>query len=87
MTPPSSRATGRDGHQQAEMVGEEMGRFSSYMGAANSGPRRITDIVAIDRERTTTGIGEFDRVLGGGVVPGSLVLIGGDPRRGKIYAF
>ncbi len=33
--------------------------------------------------RTTTGIGEFDRVLGGGLVPGSVVLIGGDPGIGK----
>lgn len=55
----------------------------SYMGAAQSGPRPITEIQAINRERSTTVIGEFDRVLGGGVVPGSLVLIGGDPGIGK----
>jgi DNA repair protein RadA/Sms len=36
-----------------------------------------------DAERRRTGIGELDRVLGGGVVPGSLVLIGGDPGIGK----
>src|SRR5690606_24032277 len=34
-------------------------------------------------ERLTTGIGEFDRVLGGGLVPGSLVLLGGEPGIGK----
>ena len=34
-------------------------------------------------ERTRTGIGELDRVLGGGIVPGSLVLVGGDPGIGK----
>jgi len=46
-------------------------------------PQRI-DTVAIDKEvRDRTGIGEFDRTLGGGVVPGSLVLIGGDPGIGK----
>ena len=78
---------GRD--DPAEFGGNGQGRTTpaapvfSYMGAANSGPRRITEIVAIDRERTTTGIGEFDRVLGGGVVPGSLILIGGDPGVGK----
>ncbi len=33
--------------------------------------------------RVMTGIGEFDRVLGGGIVPGSVVLIGGDPGIGK----
>jgi DNA repair protein RadA/Sms len=33
--------------------------------------------------RMTTGLGEFDRVLGGGIVPGSLILIGGDPGIGK----
>lgn len=36
-----------------------------------------------DEERTSTGIEELDRVLGGGVVPGSVVLIGGDPGIGK----
>ena len=36
-----------------------------------------------DTARVTTGIGEFDRVLGGGVVVGSTVLIGGDPGIGK----
>ena len=33
--------------------------------------------------RIATGIGELDRVLGGGIVPGSLILIGGDPGVGK----
>jgi DNA repair protein RadA/Sms len=46
-------------------------------------PQRI-DTVAIDKEvRDKTGLSEFDRTLGGGVVPGSLVLIGGDPGIGK----
>ena len=46
-------------------------------------PQRI-DTVAIDKDvRDRTGISEFDRTLGGGVVPGSLVLIGGDPGIGK----
>ena len=34
-------------------------------------------------DRRLTGIGEFDRVLGGGVIPGSVILIGGDPGIGK----
>ena len=58
----------------------------SYMGAARSGPRPITEIEPTFRDRATTFIGEFDRVLGGGVVQGSLVLIGGDPGIGKCLA-
>jgi DNA repair protein RadA/Sms len=65
-------------------VPDGAGRFAmSFMGAAQSGPRPITEIEAIAHDRSTTCIGEFDRVLGGGVVPGSLVLIGGDPGIGK----
>ncbi|MFQ5899022.1 MAG: DNA repair protein RadA [Candidatus Methylomirabilia bacterium] len=47
---------------------------------------RATPLTEISQEtggRTPTGIGELDRVLGGGVVPGSLVLVGGDPGIGK----
>lgn len=43
----------------------------------------ITDVEEDDDHRFLSGIGEFDRVLGGGIVPGSLVLIGGDPGIGK----
>jgi DNA repair protein RadA/Sms len=52
-------------------------------GAAASTPRAITEIAVEDHQRIPSGIGEFDRVLGGGIVPGSLVLIGGDPGIGK----
>lgn len=45
--------------------------------------RRIPDIPSQLETRVHTGFKEFDRVLGGGVVPGSLVLIGGDPGIGK----
>jgi len=46
-------------------------------------PQRI-DAITIDKEsRNKTGMAEFDRILGGGVVPGSLILIGGDPGIGK----
>ncbi len=58
----------------------------SYMGAAQSRPRPITSISAISHERQTTYISEFDRVLGGGVVAGSLVLICGEPGAGKCLA-
>jgi DNA repair protein RadA/Sms len=41
------------------------------------------DVSAVATERLSTGIDEFDRVLGGGIVPGSLVLLGGEPGIGK----
>ncbi|HJR77352.1 MAG TPA: DNA repair protein RadA [Nitrospiraceae bacterium] len=50
---------------------------------AGSVPTPICDIEVIGETRRNTGMGEFDRVLGGGVIPGSLVLIGGDPGIGK----
>jgi len=43
----------------------------------------ITDIATAEGERSATGLEEFDRVLGGGLVPGSAVLLGGDPGIGK----
>ncbi len=54
-----------------------------YTLAASAGPQLYADIDTMVAERLSTGIGEFDRVLGGGVVPGSLVLIGGEPGIGK----
>lgn len=46
-------------------------------------PSRLDEISSTDEKRISTGIGELDRVLGGGIVPGSLILVGGDPGIGK----
>lgn len=46
-------------------------------------PRSVTDLAVRPLLRKMSGIGELDRVLGGGVVPGSLILIGGEPGIGK----
>ena len=46
-------------------------------------PLPLSKVEMTDQERFTTGIGELDRVLGGGIVPASLVLVGGDPGIGK----
>src|SRR3954470_9284897 len=54
-----------------------------YSLAVTAGPQLYAEIDTITAERLSSGIGEFDRVLGGGVVPGSLVLIGGEPGIGK----
>lgn len=51
------------------------------MGAVR--PMRLKDIKSQDEKRSTTHFSEFDRVLGGGIVPGSLILVGGDPGIGK----
>jgi DNA repair protein RadA/Sms len=45
--------------------------------------QRLSDVPAREEERITTGVAEFDRVLGGGLVAGGVVLIGGDPGIGK----
>jgi len=44
---------------------------------------KINDIPAMQEERVKTNIGEFDRILGGGFIPGSVILLGGDPGIGK----
>ena len=43
----------------------------------------VADLATMEADRLATGVAEFDRVLGGGIVPGSLVLFGGDPGVGK----
>lgn len=68
------------------------GRGGARPGAANGGrssgvpaavPTRLRDVTAPRVPRLRTGLGEVDRVLGGGLVPGSLVLLGGSPGIGK----
>lgn len=46
-------------------------------------PSKLSEVVVSDETRTMSGIAELDRVLGGGIVTGSLVLVGGDPGIGK----
>jgi DNA repair protein RadA/Sms len=56
-------------------------RFAPVAGAARI--QRLSEVEAREIPRLPTGIGEFDRVLGGGLVSGAVVLIGGDPGIGK----
>ncbi|MFZ5556028.1 MAG: DNA repair protein RadA [Pseudomonadota bacterium] len=51
--------------------------------SADAGVQRLGDVQAEDQPRIETGIAEFDRVLGGGLVRGGVVLLGGDPGIGK----
>jgi DNA repair protein RadA/Sms len=57
-------------------------RFQTVAGAA-SPVRRLASVEAQDTPRFPTGQEEFDRVLGGGLVPGGVILLGGDPGIGK----
>lgn len=59
-------------------------RLSGYAG--NSGETKVQTLAEIDLQevpRFTSGFKEFDRVMGGGVVPGAAILIGGNPGAGK----
>ncbi len=60
------------------------GTTTSASGASGgSAPKTLSEIVMNDEERYDTHIGELNRVLGGGLVKGSLILVGGDPGIGK----
>jgi DNA repair protein RadA/Sms len=69
--------------------GSASGSGRKAAGAARPGgdtaraPTKLSDVSAEDARRLTTGLAELDRVLGGGVVGGSVVLVGGDPGIGK----
>ena len=61
-----------------------MGGASASTGRRSSlAPSTLADISISEENRIVTGIGELDRVLGGGIVQGSLTLVGGDPGIGK----
>ena len=66
--------------------GTSNNRYSAPQFTALAGTGEIailSEIEATDADRTSTGIDELDRVLGGGIVPGGVTLIGGDPGIGK----
>ena len=62
---------------------KETGRSSAASTVAGRMPERLSQMEAEEELRFSTGIGELDRVLGGGAVTGSLVLVGGAPGIGK----
>ena len=75
----------REWNTFTEELVEKRNAGSKRIGASlnANAPVLLKDIEGNDGERITSGIGELDRVLGGGIVKGSLVLIGGDPGIGK----
>lgn len=70
--------------ERAEAAPASSGGVHRYATVpASAGARLYADIETSHADRLSTGIDEFDRVLGGGIVPGSLVLLGGEPGIGK----
>ncbi|MFM8731167.1 MAG: ATPase domain-containing protein, partial [Phycisphaerales bacterium] len=85
------RFVDRSGAEAAPPGALDLGAAASGDGTATGAPgaagaRRavaLAEVKSLDVPRIPTGIAEFDRVLGGGVVPGSVALLGGDPGIGK----
>ena len=91
------------GHEESKWLGqcpmckewntfvEEKMTLSKTVEAAKSrGELEVVTLSSVsttEDERIKTGIGELDRVLGGGIVPGSLVLVGGDPGLESLHFF
>lgn len=67
----------------SEEIVRPAGRKTESTRTTASAPRSLADVAATGTERLSTGISELDRVLGGGLVEGSVVLVGGDPGVGK----
>lgn len=65
-----------------EEINQPPGTFAPA-GTVGEPPRPVTEVPALAEDRFPTEIAELDRVLGGGIVPGSLILVGGDPGIGK----
>ncbi|QBG35451.1 DNA repair protein RadA [Litorilituus sediminis] len=59
------------------------GNFSGFAGLTEAKVQTLDDIDLAEVPRFSSGYAEFDRVLGGGIVPGSAILIGGEPGAGK----
>ena len=69
--------------ERAAPAAPSTGAPARYALSSEGGARLYDDVDLVVAERLGTGIDEFDRVLGGGIVPGSLVLLGGEPGIGK----
>jgi DNA repair protein RadA/Sms len=64
-------------------LAEELHATADAAASLARSPTRLGDVSASEGERISTGVPELDRVLGGGIVPASLVLVGGEPGVGK----
>lgn len=77
--PPANMGLSRPSSNKSKTSSPRMGFAGSVSGNVES----LSDVLIEDKPRVTTGIKEFDKSLGGGVVEGSAVLVGGNPGAGK----
>jgi len=77
--PATAGSAGKGGRAPAR----ERASRARWAPAATAGPRPLADVAVSGSERVTSGMRELDRVLGGGLAAGSLLLVGGDPGIGK----
>ena len=73
---------GEWGTYEEEIVESQKSKIERHSGSTGQ-PQRLQDVVATEEMRIDMHNGELNRVLGGGLVPGSLVLLGGEPGIGK----
>jgi len=69
--------------EETTVAAKDLNRAHKRTAQGSEVPKLINEIVLEKQFRVVTGMAEFDRVVGGGVVPGSLILIGGEPGIGK----
>ena len=74
---------GKFGTFDEEVVKVESGKQKVASGKIQSTAKRLQEVTYSQTPRLSTHCSEFDRVLGGGIVPGSLLLLGGEPGIGK----
>ncbi|MGN0345762.1 MAG: DNA repair protein RadA [Lachnospiraceae bacterium] len=68
---------------EQEVIAKGKAGNASSQGRPDTAPVSLSEVSLTEEDRISTGMEELNRVLGGGIVPGSLVLVGGDPGIGK----
>ena len=70
-------------HEHSAVTKGKHARYEGYAGASGASITALSDVAICEKTRISLGCVEFDRVLGGGLVAGSVVMLGGDPGIGK----
>ncbi len=69
--------------ETAREIPSSKSQIPNKFKTTNSKPQKLSEVRHIEKNRLKSGYGEFDRVVGGGIVPGSVTLLAGDPGIGK----